>query len=147
MSKYNQGFFKPKNPQKYKGNPAEIVYRSSWELKLMCYLDSHDEIVEWQSEEFFVPYISPVDNRPHRYFPDFIVKKINSKGEKETLMIEIKPSKQTIQPKKKDKITKTYLAEVRNWGVNSAKWKAAEQYCKDRNWKFVIFTEKELGIK
>lgn len=33
------------------------------------------------------------------------------------------------------------------WGVNEAKWKAAEEYCKDRGWKFIIMTEHELGIK
>jgi hypothetical protein len=147
MTKYNKGKFKPKNPQKYKGNPTEIYWRSSWELKLMLYLDEHKEVVSWGSEEIIIPYRSPIDNRIHRYFPDFIVTKINSEGKKETALIEVKPAKQTSPPKKQTKITKTYITEVKTWGVNEAKWKAALEFCKDRGWTFHIFTEKELGIK
>jgi len=32
--KYTQGFFKPKYPEKYKGDPTNIVYRSGYELKI-----------------------------------------------------------------------------------------------------------------
>jgi hypothetical protein len=52
-----------------------------------------------------------------------------------------------VPPKKKDKITRSYITEVKTWGVNEAKWKAALEFCKDRGWSFHIFTEKELGIK
>lgn len=145
--KLYQGRFKPKNPQKYKGDPSNIIYRSGWELKLMLRLDEDRQIVSWASEEMAIPYRSPIDNRIHRYFPDFIVHKINSEGKKETIVIEIKPSRQTKPPVKKERITKAYITEVKTWGVNEAKWKAATEYCKDRGWKFVIFTEKELGIK
>jgi hypothetical protein len=147
MAKYNQGKFKLKNPQKYKGNPTEIYYRSSWELKLMLYLDEHKDVLNWGSEELSIPYRSPIDGRIHRYYPDFIVTKINNEGKRETVLIEIKPSKQTVPPTKKSKITKSYITEVKTWGVNEAKWKAALEYCKDRGWSFHIFTEKELGIK
>lgn len=147
MSKYTQGFFKPKHPEKYKGDPTNIVYRSGYELKLMIYLDNRKEIISWGSEELAIPYRSPIDNRIHRYFPDFIVKKLNPDGKKQTLMIEVKPYKYTIPPVKKTKVTKTYLTEVKTWGVNQAKWKAAEEFCKDRGWLFLKFTEKELGIK
>jgi len=71
----HQGYFKPKNPQKYKGDPTNIIYRSGWELKFMLYVDSHPEILEWGSEEFSIPYRSPIDGRIHRYFPDFYIKK------------------------------------------------------------------------
>lgn len=143
-----QGFFKPKNPQKYKGDPTQIVYRSGWELKLMLYLDSRPEVVSWSSEETIIPYRSPIDGKIHRYFPDFVVTKINKQGKKETTLIEVKPSKQTVPPKKtKGKSNKTFLSEVHAWGINEAKWKAAREYCKDRGWGFEIFTEKELGIK
>ena len=147
MRKY-QGFFKPKNPQKYKGDPTSIVYRSSWELKLMLYLDSKKDVVCWGSEEVIIPYRSPIDNKIHRYFPDFIVTKINNEGRKETAIIEVKPYSQTIPPKViGNKNSKKFLTEVKTWGVNEAKWKAASEYCRDRNWTFHIFTEKELGIK
>lgn len=143
-----KGFFKPKNPTKYKGNPTNIVYRSSWELKLMDYLDRHPDIVSWQSEEFFIPYISPIDNRVHRYFPDFkIVKKIEG-NKTETVVIEVKPKKQTIPPMiKKNKQDKKYIREAVTFGINDAKWKAARDFCADRKWRFVIMTEDDLGIK
>jgi hypothetical protein len=147
MAKSYQGYFKPKNPQKYKGDPTNIVYRSSWELKLMTYLDSHKDILTWSSEEIFIPYRSPIDNKIHRYFPDFIVTKINKEGKKETALIEVKPAAQTKPPKKQDKVTRKYITEVTTWGINEAKWKAANEYCKDRGWSFHIFTELELGIK
>jgi hypothetical protein len=142
-----QGYFKPKNPQKYKGDPTNIIYRSSWELKLMNRLDIDDQIVSWASEEIVIPYRSPFDNKLHRYFPDFVVTKINKDGKKETIVIEVKPSKQTKAPERQEKITKKYLTEVKTWGINTSKWKAANEYCKDRGWKFMIITEKELGIK
>lgn len=138
-----KGFFKPKNPGKYKGNPTNIVYRSGWELKFMIYLDNHPEVVSWSSEEIIVPYRSPVDNRVHRYFPDFLVKKKDGK----TLLVEIKPRAQTKPPEIQNKKSKRYITEVMTWGVNQAKWKAAEEYCADRKWQFLVLTEKELGIK
>lgn len=142
-----QGFFKPKNPDKYKGDPTNIIYRSGWELKLMIYLDNHKDILKWSSEEIIVPYRSPIDGRLHKYYPDFLVTKINKNGIQETMLIEVKPKKQTQPPKRQAKVTKRYLTEVKTWGVNEAKWKAANEYCKDRGWSFHIFTEKELGIK
>ena len=80
-----QGKFKPKNPSKYKGDPTNIVYRSSWELKLMMYLDTHPNVLKWGSEEIVIPYESPVDGRMHRYFPDFFVEQINTEGKKEKI--------------------------------------------------------------
>jgi TnsA endonuclease N terminal len=142
-----KGRFKPKNPSKYKGNPTDIVYRSRWELKLMMYLDDHKDVIEWSSEEFFIPYKSPVDGRWHRYFPDFFVKKINKSGVVESAIIEVKPASQTKPPPLQSKPTRRYITEVMTYGVNQAKWKAATEYCADRNWTFHVFTEKELDIK
>ena len=61
-----QGYFKPKNPHKYKGDPTNIIYRSSWELKLMKYLDERKDVVKWGSEEIIIPYRSPIDGRVHK---------------------------------------------------------------------------------
>jgi len=142
-----KGKFKPKNPSKYKGDPTNIIYRSSWEAKFMKYLDEHPDVLLWASEELVVPYRSPVDGKVHRYFPDFIVKKRNAAGATETLMVEIKPANQTVEPIKKKTINKQYINEVMTWGVNQAKWKAAKEYCDDRKWRFLVLTEKELNIK
>lgn len=141
-----QGYFKPKNPEKYKGDPTNIIYRSSWELKLMSYLDAHPDVVEWSSEEFCIPYRSPKDNRIHRYYPDFKIKQ-KKDGKLETIVIEVKPLKQSIPPEKGTKTKRTFLNEVITYGINQAKWKAAKEYCESRMWKFMVMTEKDLGIK
>jgi len=115
----------------------------------MIYLDEHKDILRWASEEFCIPYKSPIDGRVHRYFPDFWIKR-KTGG---CVLIEVKPYKQTRPPDIKNKnktktgrISRRYLNEVKTWGVNEAKWKAANEYCKDRGWKFKIMTEKELGV-
>jgi hypothetical protein len=142
-----KGKFRPKNTKKYIGDSNNIVYRSRWELKFMMYLDSHPNVVQWGSEELVIPYRSPIDNRVHRYFPDFIVKKKTPEGKIDTVVVEIKPLAQTRPPVVINKPSKRYINEVMTWGVNEAKWRAAAVYCNDRGWKFDILTEKELGIK
>ena len=142
-----KGKFKPVNSYKYLGNPTNIVYRSLWECRLMIYLDKHPDVLGWASEEISIPYRSPIDGRMHRYYPDFYVKRRVDGKLKETV-IEVKPSEQCVPPKlKHKKPTKKYLAEVKRYGINEAKWKAATAFCKDRKWDFKLMTEKELGIK
>lgn len=140
------GRFSPSNPQKYVGDHKNIIYRSSWECKLMNWLDKNPDIIAWGSEEVIVPYKSPVDSRWHRYFPDFIVKAKTKDGKTKTMMIEVKPKHQTQPPVQKKRITKQYINEVVTYGVNQAKWKAAQEYCADRGWEFTIVTEDHLGI-
>lgn len=142
-----KGKFRPNNPQKYTGDPTNIVYRSMWEFKFMRYLDSHPDVIKWASEELTIPYRSPIDGKIHRYFPDFFVRKKNPQGMTESLLIEIKPAGQTKEPVKKKNINRAYINEVATWGVNQAKWEAAKSFCEDRKWKFLILTEKELNIK
>ena len=102
------GKFIPKNPDKYRGDPSNIIYRSLWEFKLMKYLDDHNEIVRWSSEEFCIPYRSPIDRKMHRYFPDFWVEKHNG----EQLVIEVKPKQHLVPPKKPKRQTVKYLRAV-----------------------------------
>tara|TARA_R110002167_G_scaffold159645_1_gene355337 strand:+ start:91 stop:531 length:441 start_codon:yes stop_codon:yes gene_type:complete len=139
-----KGKFKPKKPHKYIGDPTKIIYRSLWERRFMVFCDQKDAIIEWGSEELFVPYKSPIDNRYHRYFVDFIIKSKNKEGFIETRLIEIKPYKQCSPPTRPERRTKRYINEVKTWGVNSAKWKAAKEFAENRGWKFQILTEKEL---
>jgi len=140
-----KGRFKPKNTSKYKGNPNNIIYRSSWELSYMVNLDRNPDVISWGSEEIMVPYKSPLDNKTHIYFVDFCITKLNN-GKKETILIEIKPDRQTRPPVKKQKVTKKYLSEVTTWGINDAKWKAAEAYALKRGWKWQILTERHLKL-
>ena len=93
-----KGKYKPTNPQKYKGNPTNIIYRSLWERKFMRYCDLTEEVDQWQSEEFWIPYVSPVDNRVHRYFPDFFIKYKDKTGRYRTVVVEIKPKRQVEMP-------------------------------------------------
>ena len=87
------------------GDPKNIIYRSSWECKVMYWLDKNPDVVSWGSEELIIPYKSPLDNRIHRYFPDFVVKVRNKDGNLKTTLIEVKPKKQTIEPEKKKRVT------------------------------------------
>tara|TARA_B100001250_G_scaffold138175_1_gene118265 strand:- start:104 stop:538 length:435 start_codon:yes stop_codon:yes gene_type:complete len=141
-----KGRFRPKNRKKYNGNPSDIIYRSSWELKFMNYCDNNNKIVKWSSEEIVIPYRCPTDNKIHRYFPDFYIKYKDMKGKLHEKVIEVKPAKQVKEPKVQKRRTKKYLAEVFTYAKNMAKWEAAEGFCKDRRWEFQILTEKELGI-
>mgnify|MGYP001328008934 FL=1 len=141
-----KGKFRPSKPKKYKGDPTNIVYRSLWELKFMRYCDSNTNIVKWSSEEIVIPYRSPIDNRFHRYFPDFYLKYKDNTGKMIEKVVEIKPAKQVQEPKVQKRKTKKYVTEVVTYAKNQAKWLAAEEFCKDRKWKFQILTEKELGV-
>ena len=142
-----KGKFRPSIPKKYVGDYRNIIYRSLWELKFMKYCDSNQNILEWGSEEFFIPYTSPVDGKRHRYYPDFYIKVKESTGQVKKYVNEIKPKKQCIEPKPQKKKTKGYIYEVCEYAKNQAKWKAASEYCKDRMVEFKVLTENELGIK
>ena len=60
-----KGYFKPKNPAKYKGNPTNIIYRSRWELKLMMHLDERSDVLSWGSEEVIIDRKSTRLNSSH----------------------------------------------------------------------------------
>ena len=139
--------YRPSFPSKYKGDPTNIICRSSWERKFCHWCDLNESIIEWGSEEFYIPYLSPVDNRVHKYYPDFIIKLRESSGKIKTYVIEVKPKKQTKPPTKKSRVTKSYIHECMTYAVNQAKWKAAVEFCKDHLIEFKIITEEELGIK
>jgi len=144
---YYQGKFTPQNYKKYKGNPTNIIYRSLWELKFMKYCDLNTNILEWNSEEVVIPYISPLDNCRHRYFVDFWVKLREQTGEVRTYLFEIKPKKYTQPPNQNPKRkTKKWVQENYEYVKNQAKWKAAKEYCADRLMEFKVLTEEELGI-
>ena len=142
-----KGRYQPNNPLKYKGNFRNIIYRSLWELKFMKYCDSNQNILEWGSEEYIIPYRSPLDNKIHRYFPDFYIKVNEKNGHIKKYLIEIKPKRQCVEPKVQKNKTRGYLYEVYEYARNQAKWKAAKSFCADRLWEFKVLTEDELGIK
>ena len=141
-----KGKYIPKNPQKYKGNPSQIIYRSLWERKFMVYCDRNDKVIEWGSEEVIVPYRSPWDGKIHRYFPDFYIKIEQSSGGVKKFIIEVKPEYQTKEPTKTPKKrTRKWYKEVQTYGINQAKWKSAIDWCANRGMEFKILTEKHLN--
>ena len=142
-----KGKYKPLHPQKYKGNPHNITYRSLWERKFMIYCDTNDKVLEWGSEEIIIPYLSPWDGRFHRYFPDFYIKVKQSSGNIKKFIIEVKPKKQTRVPKPVERKTKKWINEVKTYGINEAKWKSAVKWCKQNDMEFKILTEDDLGIR
>ena len=127
------------------GNPTNIIYRSLMERIFMEWCDSKDKCYKWSSEEVVIPYISPIDNKQHRYFPDFLIQ--TPKG---WFLIEVKPLTQSRPPKKlvvenlELKKKRRYIKSVQTWLVNEAKWKAATKVCEKKGWSFQILTEKQL---
>jgi hypothetical protein len=140
-----KGWFRPKNPKKYKGDATNVVYRSNWELRVMKHFDEDPNVLWWASEELVIPYRSPVDQRMHRYFPDFIAHVKQKTGKEKTIVIEIKPERQTKKPIQKRQ-TKRFLEEAATYAINQEKWRAADIFCQKEGWDFMVLTEKDLGI-
>ena len=141
-----RGRYIPTYPKKYKGDPSNIIYRSLWERKFMVYCDRNEKILEWGSEEFFVPYRSPLDGKLHRYFPDFYVKVRDKNSKIKKYIIEVKPKHQCTPPEKSPKRrTGAWFNKVRTWGINKAKWDSAKEFCLDHNMEFKILTEDHLN--
>ena len=141
-----KGKWKPKNPEKYEGNHMNIKYRSLWERQAFKWCDENTEITKWSSEEIAILYILMTDGKQHRYYPDLKITYTNGK----TIIVEIKPKRQTKPPKVKSRKTPRYIKEVFAYGMNRSKWTYAEEYVKDRGWEFEIWTEdtlKSKGIK
>ena len=144
-SGFVQGKFRPINIGKYVGDPNTITFRSSWELILCRKFDGDERVLNWSSEEDVVLYRSPIDGQIHRYFIDFSIRsRIEGQGVK-TIYIEVKPSKETVEPKRRStESDASYAERVKVWLVNSAKWAAARQMAAERDAIFTIMTEKEI---
>lgn len=133
------GRYRVKNIKKYQGDPDKVTYRSSWEKACFIWCDNNTNIEKWSSEEVVVPYKWDIDKKMHRYFVDI---KITFKDGK-TILVEIKPDKETAPPKRPDK-SRRYINEAMTYVKNMNKWEAANTYAKDRGWEFQIWTEETL---
>jgi len=142
----HKGKYRVINPAKYRGDIQTVTYRSSWEVKFMKWCDTNASVLEWGSETAIIPYKSPVDNKIHRYFVDFYIKVKDKTGAVTRYLVEIKPAKFTQPPAIPQRKTKRFIQEVFQYGVNQAKWKAANEFCLDRSMQFIVLTEKDLGI-
>ena len=137
-TKFRQGKFRIQNIEKYKGNSTNIIYRSSWEKRVMAFFDTSSNVKWWNSEGLIVPYFNPLTKRVHNYFPDFVYMSNSDTA----YMIEIKPFRETQPPSKR---MRNYKSAVFTYIVNQSKWKQAQEFCAKQNWKFVVWTEKELA--
>ena len=144
-NKFRQGLFKPKNSSKYVGRTPP-VYRSGWELKFFRWCDENTNVLEWASEAIIIPYVNPIDGKGHRYYTDGVVVIRETNGINKYI-IEIKPSDQLKQPTTGRKKNSTLIYENKRYIQNMAKWNAAKKWCEQRNYKFLILTEKELGLR
>lgn len=133
------GRYNVENTKKYAGDPTNVVFRSLWERDVFKWLDRNPKVKKWSSEEIVIPYYYDVDKRYHRYFPDV---KIVFKDR--TILVEIKPKKETSPPSKAGKNQRQYLNEATTYVKNMNKWQAAQSFCKDRKWEFQIWTEETL---
>ena len=140
--RFYTGNFTPKHPEKYRGT-LPIIYRSRWEKVFMSFCDINENVLYWASESVVIQYFDPVKNKMRRYFTDFFIEFKN--GEKQ--LIEVKPLRETTAPKAtQGKRKTTLLREEKTWQTNQAKWEAATHLCKKKGWKFLIITEKDLGL-
>ena len=142
----NIGIYRPFHPEKYRGDPSNIVYRSLWELRVMMYLDKNANVLSWGSEEIVIPYFDPTTMKNRRYFPDFFAEVKGPDNIVRHIIMEIKPFKETIPPTTRKRQTKRYIMEMATYAVNDAKFEAARKFCDLKGWEFKVITEKELGI-
>lgn len=145
MGRTLQGKYRPNNPEKYKGDPGMIMYRSSWERNFMKYCDDEKKVKWWMSEERCVWYNNPVTKKKARYFPDFIICYERSDGIEVVEMVEIKPQSQVDGPNPNPKRrTQAWMNSVATYLINQKKWEAATKQCEDRGWNFRLLTEKNV---
>lgn len=150
FGKFKQGYFSPKNPQKYLGDLSKVIFRSSWEYKFMNYCDLSPSVLEWSSEPLAIPYISPIDGKKHKYYVDFYCL-INDGKETKKYIVEVKPVSQYLkQPifegKKTPKKLERYKEEMKTYLVNNAKFLYATEFAKSNGMEFKIITERDLKI-
>lgn len=137
---YKTGRYTPRHPEKYVGDPANIIFRSSWELELNKFFDYNPNIKRWSSEQIAIPYIKPTTGRVHRYFPDYWVEYVDRDNNTIQEIIEVKPMNQVSLANKK----RLSEYEKVTYAINVAKWKSAQQFCEKQGIKFTILTEEQL---
>ena len=137
MSKYAQGFYEIKNPEKYVGN-HKPKYRSGWELRVMMFLDENKHITHWASEAISIPYRNPLTGKPSMYIPDFFVVYENKFHQMKAEIIEVKPKSQTSLTEARSRQDQVHAV------VNKAKFMAAMAYCKQHGYVFRVISEDSI---
>jgi hypothetical protein len=138
MSRFAQGKFVPKNPQKYIGLKVP-TYRSSWEWQFMRFCDTNAAIQQWACEAIQIPYRNPLTGKNSIYIPDFFIQYVDAKNRTNVDLIEIKPQNQAVL----ESVGKSKVRQAQ-YIQNQAKWAAANAWCRHQGIKFRIITENEL---
>ncbi len=136
-AKYSQQIFVPKNPQKIVGNKRPFS-RSSWELRIMSFLDVHPNVLQWGSECIKIPYVNPLTGKSTVYVPDFLVRYQGKDGQQRTELVEVKPRKETVMEAAKSRRDKAFVI------LNTAKWTAAMQWCSKNGVTFRVLNEESI---
>ena len=137
MSRFRQGIYAIKNPNKYVGKNTPR-YRSGWELTFMMFLDSNDNILQWASESISIPYRNPITGKNSMYIPDFFVTYKSRDNTSRAELIEIKPKKQSLLESKASDRDRAVVA------VNYAKWHSATLWCKKNGLTFRVINEDQI---
>lgn len=137
MSKYSQGKYVVKNPEKYIGK-GQPTYRSSWEMTFMSFCDNNPAVLQWASEAIHVNYRNPFTGKNTIYVPDFLVIYIDKNGHRHGEVIEVKPTKETSLQEAKSMRDKAAVA------LNMYKWEAARKFCAAQGLTFRVVTEKDI---
>lgn len=134
-SRYKQGYIDPRSCKKLFNQLSRerIIYRSSYELKFITWLEQSNLVKGWGSECFCIPYLF-VDGTTHRYYPDYFVEMMD--GTK--MVVEIKPYNQTQKP-----VNENCWA-AKEYAKNMCKWKATLEFCEKKGYKFKVLTEKTI---
>lgn len=143
-----QGYFTPKNPEKYRGDLTKIIYRSSWEFKFLEYCDNHSRVIEYASEPHGIPYFNPILKKVSTYWIDCYMSTRNQDDSVTKWLIEIKPNKYLSPPEAPTRLTEkqtlNYARHAKMYIINDAKFKAARAYAAEKGMKFGIITENFL---
>lgn len=162
-SNYNQGNYVPKNRDKVikLNTQGGVYFRSSWEKKIMHWLDNNNTITKWGAECLRIPYqMTHFDNgdtkiKEHSYFPDFYYEMRLSDGTLKQVVVEVKPMKefQMVQdlnegklnvPENSMKKLKNFEYDLKMAYKNKQKWETMINWCNKKGYDFIIITEQHL---
>jgi hypothetical protein len=162
-SNYNQGNYIPVNKDKVikLNSYGGVFFRSSWEKKIMTWLDHNEKITKWGAECMKIPYqMTHFENgdtrvKEHNYFPDFYYEMRLLSGELKQVVVEVKPQKEYNMvlalnegrlsvPEKGAKKLKNFEYDLKMAYKNKNKWETMIAWCNKKGYEFIIITEEHL---
>ena len=148
-SGYRQGYYHVINIEKYIGDTSKVIYRSSWEKKMMTFCDMNERIMKWSSENIQIPYLNPVENAIKIYNIDFYFQVRQDDNSIKNIIAEVKPSKKLEKPmlpttRLTEKRIEAHNYQMKEYVTNVYKFQAAKKWAEERGWEFMIVTEQFL---